>query len=135
MDTVDAKNTFIKRRNNQSEIFKTVEVSQRTQKAKIGIGNERSGLAFFSTDLQHIFGRNVGNEFRVMFRKKLSPKPKFDHDFFRIHSLMIYTDLIDYSIVGDTKVPLLRCFPSTSKLKAGDFVTTGLYMNYERFKR
>ena len=46
---------------------------------------------------------------------------------------MIYTDLIEYNIVGDTKTPLLRCFLFISRLKAGDLITTGQYMNYQTF--
>ena len=60
-------------------------------------------------------------------------EPKFAYDIVRIHSLMIHSDLVEYSIVGDTKVPLLRCFPSISKLKGGDIITTGQYMNYHTF--
>ena len=46
---------------------------------------------------------------------------------------MIYSDLVECSIVGDTKAPLLRCFPFISKLKVGDIITTGQYMNYHTF--
>ena len=46
---------------------------------------------------------------------------------------MIYSDLVEYNIVGDTKPPLLRCFPFISKLKGGDIITTGQYMNYQTF--
>ena len=46
---------------------------------------------------------------------------------------MIYSDLVEYSIVGDTKAPLLRRFPFISKLKGGDIITTGQYMNYQTF--
>ena len=46
---------------------------------------------------------------------------------------MIYTDLIEYNIVGYTKAPLLRCFSFISKLKSGDIVSTGQYMNYQLF--
>ena len=45
-------------------------VSRRTQKVKIYLANEGSGLAFFSTDLGHICGSNVGNEFGVMLRER-----------------------------------------------------------------
>ena len=89
-----------------------VKMSWRTQKVEIYLANEGSGLAVFSTDLGHIFGSNVDNEFTVMLRGKGPHKPKFAYDIVRIHSLMIYTDLIEYNIVGDTKTPLLRCFPS-----------------------
>ena len=105
-------------------------MSRRTQKIEICLANKRSVLAFFSTDLGHIFGSNVGNEFGVMLRGKRPHKPEFAYDIVRIHSLMIYTDPIEYNINGDTKVPLLRCFRIFSKLKSGDILTTGQYMNY-----
>ena len=47
---------------------------------------------------------------------------------------MIYTDIVEYNIVGDTKAPLLRCIPFISKLKSGDIITTGQYMNYQTFQ-
>ena len=46
---------------------------------------------------------------------------------------MIYGDLIEYKIVGHTKSPLMHCFLFISKLKAGDIITTGQYMNYQTF--
>ena len=58
-------------------------------------------------------------------------EPQFAYDIVRIHSLMIYSDLVEYSIVGDTKAPLLRCFSFISKLIGGDITTTGQYMNYQ----
>ena len=59
-------------------------------------------------------------------------EPEFAYDIVRIHWL-IYSDLVEYNIVGDTKAPLLRCFPFISKLKGGDIITTGQYMNYQTF--
>ena len=41
--------------------------------------------------------------------------------------------MIEYNIVGDTKAQLLRYFPFVSKLKSGDIITTGQYMNYQTF--
>ena len=131
-DNVEAMNILIQRHNHSENCIK-VNVSRRTQKVEIYLANEASGLAFFSTDLGHIFGSNVGNEFGVMLRGKGPHKPEFAYDSVRIHSLMIYTDLIEYNIVGDTKAPLLRCFPFISKLKSGDIITTGQYMNYQTF--
>ena len=126
-------NILIQEKRNHSENCIKVKVSRKTQKVEIYLGNETSGLAFFSTDLGHKFGSNVGNEFGVKLRGKGPHKPDFAYDLVRIHSLMIYTDLIKYNIVGDTKAPLLRCFPSISKLKSGDIITTGQYMNYQTF--
>ena len=132
-DIVEAMNILIQERHNHSESSIKVKVSRKTQKVEIYLANEASGLAFFSTHLGHIFRSNVGNEFGVMLRRKRPHKPKFAYDIVRIHSLMIYTDLIEYNIVGDTKTPLLRCFLFISKLKSGDLITTGQYMNYQTF--
>ena len=46
---------------------------------------------------------------------------------------MIDSNIVEYKIVGDTNVPLLRCFPFISKVKGGDIITTGQYMNYQTF--
>ena len=107
-DIVEAVNMLIQERNNHNEICITVEVSRRSQKVVIFLANDTSGLAFCSTDLSHIFGNNVGNQFGVLMKGKGPHEPQFAYDIVRILSLMIYSDLVEYSIVGDTKVPLLR---------------------------
>ena len=81
------------------------------------LANDTSVVAFCSTDLGHILGKNVGNEFGILMIGKGPHEPEFAYDIFRIHSLMIYSDLVEYKIVGDTKAPLLRCFPFILKLK------------------
>ncbi len=132
-DFVEAMNTLVQERHNHSENCITVKVSRRKQKVEIYLANEGSGLAIFSTDIGQISGSNVGNEFGLMLRGKGPHKPELAFDNVLIHSLMIYTNLIEYNIVGDTKAPLLRCFPFISKLKAGDIITTGQYMKYQTF--
>ena len=117
-DIVEAMNILIQERHNHSENCIKVKLSRKTQKVEIYLANEASGLVFFGTHLGHIFGSNVGNEFGVMLRGKGPHNPEFAYDIVRIHSLMIYTDLIEYNIVGDTKAPLLCCFLFISKLKA-----------------
>ena len=109
-DIVGAMNTLIRERHNYSENCILVKKSRRTQKVEIYLANEGAGFAFFSLDLGHIFGSNVGNELGVMLSRKGPHKTEFAKENIRIHSLMIYTDLIEYNIVGDTKTPLLRCF-------------------------
>ena len=69
-DILEAMNTLIQEKHNNSENCITVKVSRRTQKFEIYLANERSGLAFFSTDLEHIFRSNGGNEFGVILRGK-----------------------------------------------------------------
>ena len=132
-DIVEAMNTLIQERNNHNETCKAVKVSGRTQKVVIMLANDTPGLAFCSTDLGHIFGNNVGNQFRVLMKRKCPHEPQFVYDIVRIHSLMFYGDLVEYNIVGDTKIPLLRCFPFVRKLKGGDIITTGQYLNYQTF--
>ena len=68
-------NTLIEERHNHSGNCITVKVS-RTRKVEIYLANEGSGLAFFSTDLGHIFGSNVANEFGVMLIGKGPHKPE-----------------------------------------------------------
>ena len=97
------------------------------------LAKDSSGLAFCSTDLGHIFDNNVGNEFGVLMIGKGPHEPEFAYNIVRIHSLMIYSDIVEYNVVGDTKAPLLRCFLFISKLKGGDIITTGQYMNYQTF--
>ena len=126
-------NHLVQQRHSGSVSCITVKLSRGTQKVEIYLGNEGSGLAFLRTDLRHIFSSNIGNEFGVILRGKGPDKPDFASDIVRIQSLMIYTDLIEYNIIGDTKAPLLRCFAFISKLKAGDNTNTREYMNYQTF--
>ena len=132
-DIVEAMNTLIQERNNHRDTCILIKVSRVTQKVKVYLANEESSLAFFSTDLGHIFGRDVRNDSGILMRGKEPHEPSFAYDIVRIHSLMIYTDIVEYNIVRDTKAPLLRCFPFMSKLNSGDIITTGQYMNYQTF--
>ena len=83
-----------------------------------------------SADLSHISGCDLEqNQTGVIIKGKGPKCPQYSYDIIRIHSLMIYSDII----VGDTKTPLLRCIPFISKVKNGDIKSTGQYMNYQPF--
>ena len=71
--------------------------------------------------------------FGVMLRSKGPYNQEFARDIVCIHSLLICLDLIEYTIIGDTKAPLLRRFLFILKFKAGDFRTTGQYKNSQTF--
>ena len=131
-DIVEAMNTLIQERNNHKETCITV-VSRRTQKFLIMLANDTCGLAFCSTDLGQTFGNKVGNQFGLLIKGKGPHEPQFAYDIVRIHSLTIYSDLVEYSIVGDRNAPLLRYFPFISKLKGGDILTTGQYVKHQTF--
>ena len=48
---------------------------------------------------------------------------------------MIYTDIIDYNIVGDAKAPLLRCCPIISRYRENDArISFPQFMNYRSFE-
>ena len=130
-DIVEAMNILIQERHNHSKNCITLKVSRKAQEVEIYFANERSGLALFSTDLGHNFGSKIGKEFEVMLRGKGPHKLEFADHIVHLHSLMIYTDLIEYKINGDAKAPLLCCFSFTSKPKPGDIINTGLCMNYQ----
>ena len=67
-----------------------------------------------------------------MLSRKRPRKPDFAHHIVRTHSLMLYTDLIEYDIAGDSKAPLLRFSSFFSKLK-GNIITTVQDMNCQTF--
>ena len=132
-DIVEAMNTIIQERNKLRDTCITIMVSRVTQKVKVYLAKEESSLAILSTNLGHILGRDVRNGLGILMCGKGPYEPTFAYDVVRIHSLLIYTDIVEYNFVGDTKAPLLRCFPFISKLKSGDTITTGQYMNYQTF--
>ena len=132
-DIVEAMNTLMQEKNNLRDTCITIKVSRVTQKVKVYLANGKSSLAIFSTDLGHIFGGDVGNYSGILMRGKEQHEPTFAYDIVRIHSLRIYTEILEYNIVGDTKAPLFCCFPFISKLKSGDIITTGQHMNYQTF--
>ena len=71
-----------------------------------------------SADFSHIFGCDLEqNQTGVVMKREGPHYPQYSYDIIRIHSLMIYSDIIEYNIVGDTKIPLLRCIPFISKVK------------------
>ena len=116
-DIVETMNTLIQERNDHNETCITVKISRRKEKVVILLANDTSSLAFCSTNLGHIFGNNVGNEFRVLMIGKGPHESECAYDIVCIHSLMIYSNIVKYNIVEDTKAPLLRSFPFISKLK------------------
>ena len=132
-DIVEAMTSLIQDRNNHTETCTRKKVCRRTHLIDVSHVKEEYSLVISSLDLGHIFGGDVCNDMGILMRGKGPHTPMFAYDIVRIHSLMIYTDIIEYNIVGDTKAPLLRCFPFISKLKSGDTNTTGQYMNYQTF--
>ena len=59
--------------------------------------------------------------------------PKSPYDIVRIHILMIYSDIVEYNILGDTKAALLSFIHFISKVKNGDIISTGQNVKYQNF--
>ena len=130
-DIVEAMNTLIKGRNNHNKTCITVKVSRRTQKVVIMLANGTSGLAFCRTYSNHIFWNNVAIEFGVLMIGKVLMYPNlptFSHSF--ADNLQRFGRLQN---CWRHKNSLLRCFPLISKLKGGNLITTGQYINYQTF--
>ena len=103
-------------------------VNNRTQMIEINLPNDSAGLNIISPDIAHILGFPMS----VLLLGKGPHKSKFPIDILRFHSVMIYSDIIEHGIIGDTRVPLLRSFPFISKLKNFDIVAPQ-FMNYHTF--
>ena len=75
----------------------------------IHLPENQSVFIFQSADLSHFFGCDLEqNQTGVIMKIKGPHYPQYSHDIIRMHSLMIYSDIIEYNIVGDTKTPLMR---------------------------
>ena len=128
-DIVEAVNSLIHDRNNHNTTCIGVKVDRRNQKLTFSLVKYEYSLVISSVNLGHIFGGVVLNDRGILMLGTGPHKPLFAYDIVRIHSLMIYTDIVEYNIVGDTKAPLIRCFRFISKVKSGDVITTRHYMN------
>ena len=95
-----------------------VSVDKIIQKVAILLPEDQSVFIIQSADLSHIFCGNLKqNQTGVIMKGKKPHYPQYSYDIIRIHSLMIYSDIIENNIVGDTKTPLLRCIPFISKVR------------------
>ena len=133
-DIVNEMNKQIQEREKYEKTPIKLKVNRITQRISLSLPNENSLLVIFSTDLCHVFGCGEAVYGMGVFMSGAGPHfPKFPYDIVRIHTLMIYSDIVEYNVVGDTKAALLRCIPFISKIKNGDIISTGQYMNYQNF--
>ena len=111
-----------------------LKVNRITQRISLGLTNKNSLLVIFSTNLFQVFGCEEAVYGMGISMSGAGPHfPKFPCDIVRIHTLMTFSDIVEYNIIGDTKAALLRCIPFISKIKIGDIIFTGQYMNYQNF--
>ena len=74
-DLVEAMNTLIQERNNHRDTFITIKDSRITQKVRVYLAKEEWNLAFFGTDLAHIFGEDVRNDLGILMSGKGPHEP------------------------------------------------------------
>ena len=111
-----------------------VSVDKITQKVAVHLPENPSVFIIRSSDLNYIFSCDLEqNQTGVIMKGKGPHNPQYSYDIITIHSLMIYSVIVEYNIVGDTKTPLLRCIPFISKVKSGDIISTEQYMNHQSF--
>ena len=100
-DIIEAMNSLIQNRNNHNKTWIGVKVNRRTQKIASSIVNDESSLVISSIELGYIFGGDVRNDRAISMLGKGPHKPLFAYDIVRIHSLLIYTDIVGYNLAGD----------------------------------
>ena len=101
-----------------------VSVDKITQKFGLYLPEDQSVFIFQRADLGQISGCDLEqNQTGVIVKGKGPHYPQSFYDIIRKDSLMIYSDFINYNIVGDTKTPFLRCLPFISKVKSEDIIS------------
>ena len=92
---VEAMNLLIQNRNNDNKTCIGVKAERITQTIAYLLVNDESSLVISSIDLGHIFGGDVRNDRRILMFGRGPHKLLFAYDIVRIHSLMIYTAIIE----------------------------------------
>ena len=81
-----------------------VSVDKITQTVAVHLAENQSVFIIQSADLSHIFGCDLEqNQTGVIMKGRGPHYPQYSYNIIRIHSLMIYSDIIEYNIVGDKK--------------------------------
>ena len=131
-DIVNEMNKEIQEREKYEKTAIKLKVNRITQRISLSLPNENSLPVIFSTNLCHVIGCEEAVFGMGVFESGAGPHfPKFPYDIVRIHTLVVYSDVVEYKIVGDTKAALLRCIPFNCKTKNGDKISTEQDMNYQ----
>lgn len=94
-----------------------ISYDQFSGKIKFSFDNEDTVLCLVSNDIANIFGYPNDTTFISSELNTESPLPA---DIARIHTVMVYTDIVEHGIIGDARAPLLRSFPFIHKFKFGE---------------
>ena len=101
---------LIEEKFNYTDSCTTVIESRKTPKVGKNFAIEGSDVTFSSKKLGNICENNIEFEIATDNERKMNSQAKFCDQFLHIHSLTIYTDLMEHNFVRDTKAQLLFCF-------------------------
>ena len=103
-DIVNEMKKKIQERDKYDKTPMRLHVNKITQQISFRLPNENSLLVILSADLCHVFGcAEAVYGMDIFMSIAGSHFLKFPYDIVRIHTLMIYSDIVQYNIVGDTK--------------------------------
>jgi hypothetical protein len=102
-----------------------------TNKLEIKMMDDEAHLIIRSEDIRAILGYNYESGMNDLTTTSLQAlgndgwvTADYAPDFQRLHTALVYTDIIEHQIIGDTLAPLLRVVPMVSKMKNGALSTT-----------
>ena len=124
-------NTLLQHRHNHTETSLAIKVSRGTQRNGFHYANGVSFFAFYTTAVGHFLRSNVGNDFEVLLRGERPHKSVSASD--TAHTF--YQDIRRVDSVVSLATRLLCCFPFLSRLKSGEIIPTGQYMNYQTISK
>ena len=132
-DNIWAMNAFVQEKPSRTKTVSESKSPEEHKNFKFSVGSFLPSVAFSCSDLVWTLESNVVKDFRVLFRSNWHHKPMFAWDNVGIHFLVMYVFPMNFNFVGDPEAPLLLYLPFISKVKRGNFVTSGQYMNFQTF--
>ena len=124
-EILTSMNNSLKKKRSTQKVDLKWSINQVSRKVDISLPSKDSHLVISSPDLSTILGfpSNV-------WLKGIGPHQSlYPIDILRIHSVMVYTDIVEYSVIGDTKAPVLRCFPFEQRLSRDRISVTKFISN------
>jgi hypothetical protein len=105
----------------------SLKVDYFSRKILFNFKDEDAVLNLASRDLANILGFPSPCVIPGTMKESMLP-----YDIQRIHTIMVYTDIIEHGIIGNTKAPILRSFPLMPKFK-DESILLNQQMNYHSF--
>jgi len=102
-----------------------------TDKWEIKPNDPGAHLSLLGDDLRAILGfgyekgvNGIAQRSKAALNNDGWVRAEYPSDIQRLHTMMVYTNIIEHQIIGDTVAPLLRVIPLTTKIK--NFALSGM---------